>query len=101
MSLVEDNELKSLGSRSRRPSSSASDCSVSLPNRRPTARLDSAQQAVNVTIALLNAGQRVVFHCRGGLGRAGTLAACTLVKLGEHPTAAIELTRQHRPGHRK
>jgi protein-tyrosine phosphatase len=29
--------------------------------------------------------KNVVVHCRGGLGRTGTVAACVLVALGSHP----------------
>ena len=45
------------------------------------------QQARNIAlfaVTLARAGQRVVFHCRGGLGRAGTMAAICLLHLG-HP----------------
>ncbi|WP_218628302.1 cyclin-dependent kinase inhibitor 3 family protein [Variovorax sp. dw_954] len=43
------------------------------------------------------AGQRVLVHCRGGLGRAGTVAACLLVEHGVAPTQAIERIRRVRP----
>lgn len=49
-------------------------------------------------LSLANAGQRVVFHCSGGLGRAGTLTACALLHLGIPPKDAIEITRKNRPG---
>jgi protein tyrosine/serine phosphatase len=32
----------------------------------------------------LEQGQNVVVHCRGGLGRTGTVVACALVALGHH-----------------
>jgi len=44
------------------------------------------------------AGQTVVIHCRGGLGRSGTVAAACLVALGHQPADAIELVRSARPG---
>lgn len=40
----------------------------------------------------------VVVHCRGGLGRAGTIAARLLVELGMAPAAAIVAVRAARPG---
>lgn len=44
-------------------------------------------------------GQRVVIHCRGGLGRTGTVAACVLVVLGEHTAGeAIDAVRAAREG---
>jgi len=47
----------------------------------------------------LDAGQQVVVHCRGGLGRAGTLAATLLFDTGEYsPIEATELVRAARPG---
>lgn len=46
----------------------------------------------------LNAGESVVFHCGGGQGRAGTIAALTLIERGEAPDQAIATVRQARPG---
>ena len=43
-------------------------------------------------------GQRVLVHCRGGLGRAGTVAAQLLVELGVTPQDAIQRVRAARPG---
>jgi ADP-ribosyl-[dinitrogen reductase] hydrolase len=40
----------------------------------------------------------VLVHCRGGLGRAGTIAARLLIELGVEPTKAIEMVRTVRPG---
>jgi ADP-ribosyl-[dinitrogen reductase] hydrolase len=40
----------------------------------------------------------VLVHCRGGLGRAGTIAARLLVELGMEPTKAIASVRAVRPG---
>ena len=46
----------------------------------------------------LRMGFDVLVHCRGGLGRAGTVAARLLVELGEDPDAAIRKVRKARPG---
>lgn len=46
---------------------------------------------------LLN-GETVVAHCLGGLGRAGTLAACLLVQAGMTPQQGMEMVRAARPG---
>jgi len=46
----------------------------------------------------LRHGFDVLVHCRGGLGRAGTIAARLLVELGIDPSRAIELVRSARPG---
>lgn len=49
--------------------------------------------------ALLNDGQNVFIHCKGGLGRAGTVAARLLIELGEAtPDDAITRVREVRPG---
>jgi ADP-ribosyl-[dinitrogen reductase] hydrolase len=42
-------------------------------------------------------GGRVLVHCRGGLGRAGTVAACLLVEFGVRPEEAIQRVRIARP----
>ena len=44
-------------------------------------------------------GENVVVHCRGGLGRTGTVAACVLVVLGDHSAdEAIDAVRAARRG---
>ncbi|MGY2892989.1 protein-tyrosine phosphatase [Deinococcus sp. UYEF24] len=56
-----------------------------------------AEFADEVMNRLLN-GETVVAHCLGGLGRAGTLAACLLVQAGMTPQQSMELVRAARPG---
>jgi ADP-ribosyl-[dinitrogen reductase] hydrolase len=46
--------------------------------------------------SILRGGFDVLVHCRGGLGRAGTIAARLLIELGMEPTTAIEMVRQAR-----
>jgi ADP-ribosyl-[dinitrogen reductase] hydrolase len=46
----------------------------------------------------LKAGELVVLHCMGGLGRTGTLAARLLIELGESPASAIGRVRAARRG---
>jgi Predicted protein-tyrosine phosphatase len=48
----------------------------------------------------LHAGERVVVHCKGGLGRAGTVAAMLLLDSGAaaSPAEAIARVRHVRPG---
>lgn len=43
-------------------------------------------------------GERVVVHCQGGLGRAGTVVAAFLVWRGLEPRQAIAAVRAARPG---
>lgn len=47
---------------------------------------------------LLRSGFDVLVHCKGGLGRAGTVAARLLVELGWEPERAIAEVRRVRPG---
>jgi protein-tyrosine phosphatase len=46
----------------------------------------------------LQRGERVVLHCRAGLGRTGMMAARLLVELGDPPEAAIRRVRAARRG---
>ncbi len=48
--------------------------------------------------AILRSGGDVLVHCRGGLGRAGMIAARLLVELGMPPDAAIREVRRARRG---
>ncbi len=48
--------------------------------------------------ALLRSGADVLVHCKGGLGRAGMIAARLLVELGVAPEQAIRDVRHARKG---
>lgn len=50
-----------------------------------------ARSVVRAIRSRLDAGRRLVVHCRGGLGRAGTIAGCVLVASGIAPSDALEL----------
>jgi protein-tyrosine phosphatase len=45
----------------------------------------------------LQAGERVVLHCRGGLGRTGTVAGMILIETGLGSAEAIRKVRRARP----
>ena len=46
----------------------------------------------------LDAGENILVHCRGGLGRAGMISARLLVESGVEPEIAISRVRAVRPG---
>ena len=48
--------------------------------------------------SLLRGERDVLVHCRGGLGRAGTIGARLLIELGMEPATAIGRVRAVRPG---
>lgn len=48
--------------------------------------------------SLLRSGGDIVVHCKGGLGRAGMIAARLLVELGMEPEQAIKDVRRARKG---
>lgn len=65
----------------------------------PDARFEAALQASGPRLLeALRQGQRVLVHCRGGLGRAGTVTARLLVELGIPAQEAIHRVRTTRPG---
>ena len=43
-------------------------------------------------------GERILIHCRGGLGRTGMVAARILIEFGEEPATAMARVRKARPG---
>lgn len=53
---------------------------------------------VNAILDEMEAGRTVVVHCKGGLGRTGTVVAAVLVALGWEPKAAVDHTRKARKG---
>jgi protein-tyrosine phosphatase len=67
--------------------------------RPPDARFEAGWLTAGAELtALLKSGRRVVVHCRGGLGRAGTVAARLLVELGVPAREAVERVRKARRG---
>lgn len=48
--------------------------------------------------AQLDAGERLVVHCRAGIGRSGSVAARLLIERGMDPEQAIVAVRRARPG---
>jgi ADP-ribosyl-[dinitrogen reductase] hydrolase len=68
---------------------------VSVPNVSFEAQWVDAGSALR---SRLLAGQSIVVHCRGGLGRTGMVAARLLIELGEKPVMALQRVRAARPG---
>jgi hypothetical protein len=67
--------------------------------RAPDARFETAwAQRGPALLAQLQAGGRLLVHCRGGLGRAGTVAARMLVELDVPADLAMARVRRARPG---
>lgn len=65
----------------------------------PTPAFEARWQAEGRGIrAALRGGADIVVHCKGGLGRAGMIAARLLVELGADPKAAVKAVRTARPG---
>ena len=65
----------------------------------PGAAFEAAWRTVGADLrARLRAGFDVLVHCKGGLGRAGTVAARLLVELGWEPAEALAAVRRVRPG---
>ena len=58
----------------------------------------AARRTVQAAVTLARSGRTVVFHCRGGLGRAGTFAAMALQHLGMEADASMATVRSVRPG---
>jgi ADP-ribosyl-[dinitrogen reductase] hydrolase len=66
---------------------------LDVPDRRFDEEWETAGKELH---RILAEGGRIVLHCRGGLGRTGTIAAVLLVELGMDPREAIAKVRQAR-----
>ena len=75
-----------------------------IPDVTAPSDLDAAVALVEEIVGHMRRGETVVVHCRGGLGRSGTIAACVLVSRAVPPggdrmvraarTGAIEVPDQ-------
>ena len=68
---------------------------VSVPEQAFECKWDVAGEML---LSLLRSRRDVLVHCRGGLGRAGTIASRLLIELGMEPAKAIKQVRAVRPG---
>jgi ADP-ribosyl-[dinitrogen reductase] hydrolase len=68
---------------------------VSIPSEKFEREWDVAGEELR---SILRRKLDVLLHSRGGLGRAGTIAARLLVELGMEPATAIASVRRVRPG---
>lgn len=102
VTLVEDQELKllevpHLGKEVRRRGMSWFHLPI-VDGSTPDDEFECAWKSVGEKLrSMLKNGADVLVHCRGGLGRAGTIAAPLLVELGTEPKKAIASVRAARP----
>ena len=68
---------------------------LSAPNSKTQ---DSWDKAKWRAFKYLNKGEKVLVHCRGGLGRTGTFAADLLLERGGKLQNVLKLVRNARPG---
>lgn len=103
LSLIEDHEFEMLGVPALGEAVTARGIEwLHFPIRDLDTPTDDAMSTWAATSAQLHAimerGGRVLVHCRGGLGRAGTIAALMLVERGWSAPQAISDVRVVRPG---
>lgn len=98
--LIQDHELELLGIPDLVKSAQSAGMAV---RRSPIPDLGTpdpkeAHALAQELVAQLKAGKNVLVHCKGGLGRAGTITTATLIELGMDPAAAMAMVRAARPG---
>lgn len=65
----------------------------------PNARFESRwQHSGPALVEIVRNRGRVLEHCRGSQGRAGTVATCLLIELGVSALEAVKRIRRARPG---
>lgn len=64
--------------------------SVPLPDREVPPSAQALLELVRSLAARLAGGETVTVHCRQGVGRAGMVAACLLIRSGMTPDAAFD-----------
>jgi Cyclin-dependent kinase inhibitor 3 (CDKN3) len=59
--------------------------------------VDAALPFLDHLVALLADGRVLLMHCGAGIGRAGTMAAALLMRMGAERTVAVETVARSRP----
>jgi protein-tyrosine phosphatase len=59
--------------------------------------LDAALPFLDQLVDLLAGGQVLLMHCGAGIGRAGTMAAALLIRMGSERTVAVDTVARSRP----
>ena len=59
--------------------------------------VDSMISFVDDLVERLRRGDDLLVHCGAGIGRAGTTAACMLIRLGAGADEALRIVGEHRP----
>jgi len=103
ITLLEDTELQDLGVRELgRHVVDLNMVWLQLPVRNmavPDERFDEKWRVVLPSLCnLLREGQRILIHCREGIGRAGLVAARLLLELGVPAAESLKIVRRARPG---
>ncbi len=99
VTLLEQPEIDELGALGREARRAGMDwVHFPIPDMWFPSDLGKARKLVTRIVKALSGGGDVVVHCWGGLGRAGTIAAATLVARGLAPAAAIAAVRAAREG---
>ncbi len=62
-----------------------------IPDRGLPTSLDGAATLAETLARKINEGQKVAIHCRAGIGRSSTIAACVMLRLGYNADAAFRL----------
>jgi hypothetical protein len=73
------------------PSSPRSDMGIPTPR--------TAAELCQSILEHMDRGSAVLLHCRAGLGRTGTMLACTLIALGEAVEEALLTVKRSCPGY--
>ena len=99
VSLIEDHEMDHLGIPDLVLEAEAAGLLMRrLPIRDVTVPLDdqAVRELVSGIVNWASGGANVVIHCRGGLGRAGTIGGCVLVASGLTGEVALQQLRDVR-----
>lgn len=101
VSLIEDHEYERYGMKGYAEEAGASGIAVEefpivdvdVPREE---QVEEYADLIGKIVGFLSAGRNTVVHCRGGIGRTGTVVSCALVGLGRDAEEAMQLASDAR-----